>query len=185
MAHRRGCNPHALLRAALVCAVAWPWGAGTLSATEVLMKDGRLLKGNLGKTSGLADMNLLPDANSRKDTPIVFLDDNLRRTFVSQQQVQEIRADSQLQVPEKFRVRQPSGAPGPGSRRSGPSSASGPSTNSAAAASPWTPSTAPWSSPRASPRSRRSGPRSRGSAPTYGTCGSPPARSPATSSTRC
>ena len=112
MTHRRGCNPRRWLRAALVCALVWPWGAGTLWATEVLMKDGRLLRGNLGKTSGLADMNFLPDANSRKDTPIVFLDDNLRRTFVSQQQIQEVRADSQVQVPEKFRVRQPSKSTG-------------------------------------------------------------------------
>ena len=56
-------------------------------AAEVLMKDGRLLKGKIGYTSGLADMNIMPDAASPKDTPIVFLDDDLRRTFVSKQQI--------------------------------------------------------------------------------------------------
>ena len=55
-------------------------------AVEVLMKDGRLLKGKIGYTSGLAEMNIMPDAASPKDTPIAFIDNDLRRIFVSMKQ---------------------------------------------------------------------------------------------------
>ena len=51
MTHRPGCNLQALLRAALVGALAWQAGAGTLRATELLMKDGRLLIGKARLTS--------------------------------------------------------------------------------------------------------------------------------------
>ena len=77
------------------------------------MKDGRLLKGNLGYTSGLADMNVLPDANSPKDPMIAFVDDDVRRTFVPKQQILQIHPDTAGQVPEKFHVRQRTPAAGP------------------------------------------------------------------------
>jgi pimeloyl-ACP methyl ester carboxylesterase len=113
MTHRRGCNLQTLLRAALVCAVATQAGAGKLSATELLMKDGRLLTGELGYTSSLGNPDRTPGAAGKKDTSIPFLDDNMRWTFVAKQQILEARPDSQPQVPERFRVHQPAKSSGP------------------------------------------------------------------------
>ncbi len=96
----------------MLCAAAWAWDVGESSATEVLMKDGRVLTGKLGLTTGLADMNQL-EPNPNKDKAIVFLDDDLRRTFISKQQIKEIRPDTTGQVPEKFRVRQGANRTGP------------------------------------------------------------------------
>ena len=64
MTHLPGCNPCRWLRAVLVRR-RLAMGAGTLSAAEVLMKDGRLLRGKLGKIAGLADMNFLHAPTSR------------------------------------------------------------------------------------------------------------------------
>ena len=136
--HRPGCNLQALLRAGLVGTLAWQAGTGTLRATELLMKDGRLLIGKLGYVSSLGNPDHTPEAVSKKDTvPIALLDDDLRRTFVpKQQKIQDARPDSQLQVPEKFRVHQPAKSSGPRYTVTAPSSTSVPSTNSAAAPSP-------------------------------------------------
>ena len=69
----------------MLCAAAWGWDVGELSATEVLLKDGRVLRGKLGSTTGLADLNLL-EPNPNKDKAIEFIDDDLRRTFYSKLQ---------------------------------------------------------------------------------------------------
>ena len=166
----------------MLCAAAWGWDVGELSATEVLLKDGRVLRGKLGSTTGLADLNLL-EPNPNKDKAIEFIDDDLRRTFYSKLQVMNRHPDVNGQVPEKFRLRLKANRTGPKVVTVGPfihvtsfdeygrrtitmHTTRGRSTSS-----------------KASPRSRPSGPRSRGS-PTCGTCGSPPARSPAISCTR-
>ncbi len=120
MTHRLGGNPWRFLATALLCAAGWTCGGGNAPAVEILMKDGRLLKGNLGYTSGLADMNVLPDANSPKDPMIAFVDDNVRRTFVPKQQILQIHPDTAGQVPEKFHVRQRTPAAGPMVRSVGP-----------------------------------------------------------------
>jgi predicted esterase len=77
-------------------------------ATEIVLKDGRLLSGRLAKTSGMAD-SAIP-SKSGPESPlqtIVFLDDDLRRTFVSQRQVKEVRPPAVgQQIREKFNVRQ-------------------------------------------------------------------------------
>jgi len=53
------------------------------SAAEVLMKDGRLLRWETGKVGGLTDLNFFNVTDDAEQLKlIVFLDDDLRRTFV-------------------------------------------------------------------------------------------------------
>jgi pimeloyl-ACP methyl ester carboxylesterase len=83
------------------------WAACDASATEVVLKDGRLLQGKLGKVAGLAEA---PQA-TMSDSPtalqiILFLDDNLRRTFFSERLKHEIRQEENRQLDEKFAIKQ-------------------------------------------------------------------------------
>ena len=96
----------------MLCAAAWGWDVGELSATEVLLKDGRVLPGSSGSTTGLADLNLL-EPNPNKDKAIEFIDDDLRRTFYSKLQVMNRHPDVNGQVPEKFRLRLKANRTGP------------------------------------------------------------------------
>ena len=110
-----------LLVAALACLAASALAAPWASAAEVLMKDGRLLRGKLGKVGGLADLNFFATADDAEQLKlIVFLDDDLRRTFVPQRQIQEVRPDSSTQIEEKFHVRQCAASDGPAVRTVGP-----------------------------------------------------------------
>ena len=80
--------------AALACLAASAPVAQRASAAEVLMKDGRLLRGKLGKVGGLTDLNFFTVTDDAEQLKlIVFLDDDLRRTFVPQRQIQEVRPD--------------------------------------------------------------------------------------------
>ena len=87
--------------------------SGTLAAsayaTEVLLKDGRALQGKLGKVAGLADSlkTAKPDSGAALQL-IVFLDDELRRTFFSERlvQVNGVRQEENRQLDEKFAIRQ-------------------------------------------------------------------------------
>ena len=54
-------------------------------ATEVVLKDGRILRGRVGETVGLAEQNGAGEADALKQ--IVFVNDDLRLTFVSRRQV--------------------------------------------------------------------------------------------------
>jgi pimeloyl-ACP methyl ester carboxylesterase/tetratricopeptide (TPR) repeat protein len=75
-------------------------------ATEIVLKDGRVLTGKLGKVASLADApERFPSENSPLQL-IVFLDDNLRRTFFSQRQVREVHQEENRQLEEKFSIRQ-------------------------------------------------------------------------------
>ena len=94
----------------LVLAAPLLWGlfvaVKPAGATEIVLKDGRVLSGKLGKVAGLADA---PERSLSSDSPlqlIVFLDDNLRRTYFSQRQVRELRQEENRQVEEKFAIRQ-------------------------------------------------------------------------------
>ena len=106
--------------AVLACLAASMAAAGGLSAAEVLMKDGRLLRGKLGKVAGLADLNFFAADDAEQLKLIVFFDDDLRRTFVPQRQIQEVRPDSSTQIEEKFHVRQRAASSGPAVRTVGP-----------------------------------------------------------------
>ena len=179
MTNRFGRCSWQCLLGGMLCTAAWAWNVGESSATEVLLKDGRVLTGKLGFTTGLADMNQL-EPNPNKDNAIAFLDDDLRRTFISKQQIVKAGPDTVGQVPEKFRLRQ-------GANRTGPRVVTvGPFIHVTAfdefGRRTFTMITGrgPVDVIQASPRSRPSGSRSRGST-TCGTCGSPPVRSPAMS----
>jgi len=80
--------------------------AETVWGTEIVLKDGRLLHGKLGKVASLADA---PERFPSEDAPlqlITFLDDNLRRTFFSQRLVREVHQEENRQLEEKFAIRQ-------------------------------------------------------------------------------
>ena len=73
-----------LLAAAAFCQLG---GAGAALATEVLLKDGRVLRGKLGKTSSMVESSVAAPADSDKLQTILFIDDNLRRIFFSERLV--------------------------------------------------------------------------------------------------
>jgi len=76
-------------------------------AVELVLKDGRVLKGKLGLTAGLSEQ---PQPVSRDGSGpqqlILFIDDDLRRTYVSTYQKQDLRQDETDTVLEKFMIRQ-------------------------------------------------------------------------------
>ncbi len=79
---------------------------GQVWGTEILLKDGRVLRGKLGKVASLADA---PERFPSDDSPlqlIVLLDDDLRRTFFSQRLVREVHPEENRQLEEKFSIRQ-------------------------------------------------------------------------------
>jgi predicted esterase len=79
---------------------------GRGEATQIELKDGRVLEGRLGRVGGLA---LAPLAVTQEDGGlqlIDFLDDDLRRTFVSHYQVQKVIADQPGEIVEKFVLHQ-------------------------------------------------------------------------------
>ena len=79
-----------------------------VQATEIELNDGRVLRGKLGKTAGLADLNLLKQSDSNAHLKLIdFLDDNLRRTYFSHRLVRGVREEENRTLEEKFRLRQP------------------------------------------------------------------------------
>lgn len=88
----------------LVLAVASSW-TSSLRATEIVLKDGRVLSGKLGPLSSIAEQPQLGSEESEKVQSIYFLDDDLRRTFFPRRQIQEVREGSGS-VTEIFRIPQ-------------------------------------------------------------------------------
>ncbi|MEE8450958.1 MAG: hypothetical protein V3R99_03555, partial [Thermoguttaceae bacterium] len=85
----------------------WGGSTGVASATELELKDGRVLKGRLGRLSSLADQPLSMDPGGAGPLQlIVFLDDDLRRTFVSKRQVVRVLSDDAGLIEEKFNIDQ-------------------------------------------------------------------------------
>ena len=85
----------------------WCTSVGRALSSEVLLKDGRVLHGKLGKIAGLAET----PQPSRTDGGgplqlIVLLDDDLRRTFFSERLVREVREEGNRQLQEKFGIHQ-------------------------------------------------------------------------------
>ncbi|MCA9240702.1 MAG: tetratricopeptide repeat protein [Planctomycetales bacterium] len=74
-------------------------------AATIQMDDGRTLVGDIGQTSGVADdpMNPTPSAGEVRVTPILIIDDGLRRTFVSKFRVRSI-IEAESEKPVKIRV---------------------------------------------------------------------------------
>ena len=96
-----------LIARILLIAAAWTTLAGPALAIEIVLKDGRVLRGKEGKVSGLAEkpQPFAPDSGAPLQL-IVFLDDNLRRTFFSDRLVREVRPEENRQLDEKFSMHQ-------------------------------------------------------------------------------
>ncbi len=95
--------------------------AAAAPAAEIVLKDGRVLRGRTGKTVGLTEQNGLEEGDALKQ--IVFVNDDFRMTFVSRQQLAAVRPDSSLEKAEKFELDQPRdriGRNGPQVRAVGP-----------------------------------------------------------------
>jgi pimeloyl-ACP methyl ester carboxylesterase len=89
----------------LVCAVVI---AERAFAVEIGLKDGRVLRGKLGKVATLGAPPQMPNADgSGPIQNIILLDDELRRTFVSDRLVREVRPEENRLVDERFVIRQP------------------------------------------------------------------------------
>ncbi len=80
---------------------------GATHAADILLKDGRILRGKLGKVAGLADppKQIQPDSGAPIQN-ILLLDDDLRRIFVSDRLVREVLPDENRPIEEKFTIRQ-------------------------------------------------------------------------------
>jgi pimeloyl-ACP methyl ester carboxylesterase len=87
---------------------------GRAAATDLILKDGRTLQGKEGKLASLADFPKAKSSDSIGPLElIVFLDDDLRRTFLAKQQIRQAKPGSGP-VEEKFKVWQ---KPAPGGLR--------------------------------------------------------------------
>lgn len=74
--------------------------SGRLHAQTVMLKDGRVLEGKVLPITGVADSPIVQDdpEGDAKATPILLIDDNLRRTFISKYLVAEILERAPEQV---------------------------------------------------------------------------------------
>ncbi len=94
------------LKVALLAACAGSMAVAA-EGREYVLKDGRVLHGSLGRVSTLGEAPIPSEADSGTVENILFLDDNLRRTFFSERLLREIRDDDNRQVDERFIIRQP------------------------------------------------------------------------------
>ena len=85
-------------------------------ATEMVLKDGRVLRGSKGETIGLAEQNGVGEADSIKQ--IVFVTDDFRLIFVSRRQIAVVPPDRSLENAEKFELEQQQPGPAVEPRRS-------------------------------------------------------------------
>ncbi len=76
-----------------------------VEATEIVLKDGRVLSGKLGPLSSIVEQPQLGSAESEKVQSIYFLDDDLRRTFFPRRRIQEVR-EGAGSITEIFRIHQ-------------------------------------------------------------------------------
>jgi pimeloyl-ACP methyl ester carboxylesterase len=90
-----------------------------LPATELVLKDGRIIKGRIGKVVSLVEDARRPRREG--DVPLILLvDDQLHRIFIPMNAVQEVRDDDAGQIEEKFHLRQPVKHAGPTIKVLGP-----------------------------------------------------------------
>jgi predicted esterase len=94
----------AVCAAFAVLAIAATWA----SAARLVLKDGRVLQGKLAPTPGLAETLKAPDPDGVGELKLIwFVDDEIRRTYVSKRQIQNVVQGDVGEVLEKFRLRQP------------------------------------------------------------------------------
>lgn len=88
-----------------ILSLAIPSAATKLSAATLQLEDGRLISGDIGQTAGVADdpTDPTPSAGEVKTTPILILDDGLRRTYISKFRVRNI-SDETDEKPIKIRL---------------------------------------------------------------------------------
>jgi predicted esterase len=79
---------------------------GPAEATQIQMKDGRILEGKLGRVGGLALAPLAVTQGDAGPQVIVFLDDDLRRTYVPNSQVEKVLDEQPGEIVEKFLLHQ-------------------------------------------------------------------------------
>lgn len=91
----------------VLAAVLWGLASGAAQGTQVMLQDGRILRGKLGRVSGMAEQpRAIPTEGAAPVELIRFLDDDLRRTFFPLRQIKEIAPDPPGEALEKFRIRQ-------------------------------------------------------------------------------
>ena len=76
----------------------------TAHAIHVFLKDGRVLRGKVVEISGLSERLANPNQSTGAVRAILLINDDLRRTFISQRQIQAIREEDPGEAPEKFVV---------------------------------------------------------------------------------
>lgn len=86
--------------------------AGIARATEVVLDDGRKLKGAMAPIASMANVPKVPDPETGGPIRMILMvDDELRRTFVPKRQVREVLPDAAAPMVERFNIKQriPSG----------------------------------------------------------------------------
>ena len=82
----------------------WAGGWSAVWAVQITLRDGRVLTGREGRARSMAEMSKgLPSTEAV--TPLVFLNDDLRRTWFPQRQVAAVGQQA-AEVLEKFTIRQ-------------------------------------------------------------------------------
>lgn len=76
------------------------------SAVELTVKDGRVLRGKLGQIASFGESPTGLDQDPEAIQNIIFLDDDLRRTFVPSRQRAALGPEQNPMVDEKFVIRQ-------------------------------------------------------------------------------
>jgi predicted esterase len=74
----------------------------TAQAIHVFLKDGRVLRGKIVEITGLSERLASPSQSAGAVRPIVLINDDLRRTFISQRHIQEVREEDPSEAREKF-----------------------------------------------------------------------------------
>ena len=78
--------------------------AGASGAAELLLKDGRLLRGKMGEVSELCETPTTQKRGGDNAPLVTFLDDNLRRTYFSTRLIKEVRPEENRPLEEKFTI---------------------------------------------------------------------------------
>ena len=96
---------HGLATAGLTLAMAL-LSPGLARATRIVLKDGRILEGNIAPLLTLSNKNQMPKENGAPDPKLIMLsDDGLRRTYVFKKQIESVLEGNTGEQPEKFVIR--------------------------------------------------------------------------------